>query len=447
MTGFTAMLHRLSSLSIVALALPLATCDKLPPASPPACAAEQAVVDGLTRKAQSRAETGRLPGLRTAHALLHDIADARARLRACEAGPAEPAGRTDPPVGAGSDSPEDLRLGDPPPVDADSYAISPPLHPHGEPIRVKFLDGEADGQQWVADRANLWTRCNGTSLRFEFFDAADKPLTGNLAAPPSYDIRVTFTGSIYQSAIGPDPSPDSNRPSMYLGGLDRPHTDEAFRQRTVLHEFGHALGLLHEHRRKEMTACIDRDKAIAYYKRTNNWSPADTEEQVLTPLPDDTDTSSTYDTRSVMNYIFPAELLKDGCTPPQPALEPSPVDCEAVAFYYRAEPPLEGTQGGETPFKTEFQAAPMRGDRAYYRWTVQPKSTKNIASIRYDMRPYFGVVEVGADQKFAVKRETWGTFPIEIEVRYTNNQKPRRYTYVPDLGGAPPKKGQERQQP
>lgn len=448
------MLPRFPTLSLVALSA-LSCSDKGDTNSPAPCAGEQAVVDALTRKAEERAATLRLPALRTAHALLYDLADARAKLRACQATTPPNSGAGDPPaaiaedVGAApslDDGREELaKIGKQPPSNVELAAIDPDrLLSPSRPVSVKFLDGVIEGQRWVAETARLWTQCPDTSLQFEFFDDKGNSLDGALAPPPSYDIRVTFEGSSYWSLVGRNPGADPNAATMQLAGLDKTHLDQNFRQRTVVHEFGHALSLHHEHRRKEMIACIDQEEAIKYYGGApNRWDSATTIQQLLTPLSDDIDTSLKYDPDSVMNYVLPERLMKPDCPIPlpRPSLRPSKIDCEAIAFHYRAQPPLEGTRNPKIPFTTKTEPTRIRVDRQYYRWTVKPKGpTKDIASVSYDMRPYFEQVTRDAKQNFEVTRESWGTFPIELEVRYKNGKPPDRYTYSPELGeGVPPK--------
>lgn len=61
------------------------------------------------------------------------------------------------------------------------------------------------------------------------------------------DIRVTFkAGKGFYSYIGTDAKFFKDKETMNLGWFDGKTSDKEFR-RTTIHEFGHALGLNHEH--------------------------------------------------------------------------------------------------------------------------------------------------------------------------------------------------------
>lgn len=101
-------------------------------------------------------------------------------------------------------------------------------------------------------------------------------------------------------------------PTMNLEGFTM-RTPESEFLRVVRHEAGHTLGFEHEHMRTELVKRIDRRKAIAYYRRSDGWSPEETEEQVLTPLKTRSLMATTEsDPLSIMCYQIPAEITKDG---------------------------------------------------------------------------------------------------------------------------------------
>ena len=100
--------------------------------------------------------------------------------------------------------------------------------------------------------------------------------------------------------------------TMNLEGFTMRNSEAEFR-RVVRHEAGHTLGFEHEHMRAELVGRIDRKKAIAYYKKSDNWDPDDVDEQVLTPLSARSLTATTEsDPTSIMCYQIPAKVTKDG---------------------------------------------------------------------------------------------------------------------------------------
>ena len=76
---------------------------------------------------------------------------------------------------------------------------------------------------------------------------------------------------------------DDDEPTLNLDGFTARTSDAEFR-RVVRHEAGHTLGFEHEHMRSAIVKRIDRAKAIAYFDRTEGWTPEEVDEQVLTPL-------------------------------------------------------------------------------------------------------------------------------------------------------------------
>ena len=103
----------------------------------------------------------------------------------------------------------------------------------------------------------------------------------------------------------------------------------------MLHEFGHALGLVHEHLSPSVTIPWDEEKVYAYFKRTNDWSAQQTRAQVLNRGAADKFTR--FDRESIMLYFFPPELTTDGSATPHNT-ELSAMDKEFIAQLYPKQP-------------------------------------------------------------------------------------------------------------
>lgn len=103
-----------------------------------------------------------------------------------------------------------------------------------------------------------------------------------------------------------------DEPTLNLDSFTMRETDAEFR-RVVRHEAGHTLGFDHEHMRSEIVARIHRNKAFAFFDKTQGWSREEVEEQVLTPLAKKSVMGTTdADPLSIMCYQLPGKIMKDG---------------------------------------------------------------------------------------------------------------------------------------
>jgi hypothetical protein len=126
---------------------------------------------------------------------------------------------------------------------------------------------------------------------------------------------------------------------MNLDGFTMSTPEREFK-RVIRHEAGHTLGFPHEHMRREIVARIDRQKAYDYFLRTQGWSPAMVDQQVLTPL----DERSIFGTApadqiSIMCYQLPGLITKDG----RPILGGNDVNTTDRAFARRIYPQVSRT--------------------------------------------------------------------------------------------------------
>jgi hypothetical protein len=130
-------------------------------------------------------------------------------------------------------------------------------------------------------------------------------------------IRVGFVPGWSYSWIGREALVN---PSKYLtmnfGWLATTANEDNFRQ-VVLHEFGHALGFIHEHQSPGASIPWDKEKVYAYYALPpNNWSRDMVDKNIFTKYSVTTTNYSSYDRLSIMHYDIPAELTTDGSGTP-----------------------------------------------------------------------------------------------------------------------------------
>ena len=166
----------------------------------------------------------------------------------------------------------------------------------GRTLHVRYLDGIAAVQDRVTAIAQEWER--HVNINFVFDNS------------PTAEIRITFAPGGSSSYMGTDClGIAQNKPTMQYGWLTIA-TSEAEYRRVVLHEFGHALGLHHEHLSPSVTIPWDKPKVYDYYARTQSppWTKQQVDFNVLNPInPSDTNYTA-FDRDSIMLYSVPEEL-------------------------------------------------------------------------------------------------------------------------------------------
>lgn len=167
-------------------------------------------------------------------------------------------------------------------------------------IGVRFLNGSAWQHEQVIEvlqGALGWNAVCGA--QFVFGDDACAPVRVTFDAGSSWSQPGTY------GRYGP-----FDRATLNLGWL-LPSVAAGERRRIVLHEFGHALALEHEHSHPGVVIPWNRPAVYAYYLRTNGWPPAVVEAQVLAPLAQEIALTGAYDAQSIMGYQIPAEFVTD----------------------------------------------------------------------------------------------------------------------------------------
>ena len=161
----------------------------------------------------------------------------------------------------------------------------------GTVLRVRFIGGSSSKRDMVKQFAQQWFDLINLDIVFD--DSAGA------------QIRIAFEDQGAWSYVGTDClSIPADQPTMNLGWVD---------EGVILHEFGHTLGLIHEH--QSPNAGIDWNRAAviaALSGPPNFWDLATIEHNMFDKYNDNLTNASVFDTKSVMLYSFPAGWTNDG---------------------------------------------------------------------------------------------------------------------------------------
>ena len=177
----------------------------------------------------------------------------------------------------------------------------------GDEITVSFLDDDHGLRDKIKRYALQWTDrgVQGMAdINFSFLKNTNKTL-----------IRISFKQSGNWSAIGTTcrEETDVTKPTMNFGNLNFNSTEEQIR-RAVLHEFDHALGLVHEH--QSPAAGIEWDELAVLRDLTPRWSEEDVRENIFKAYEahESNFEGEEMDEKSIMVYPIPARWTKNKVT-------------------------------------------------------------------------------------------------------------------------------------
>jgi len=171
----------------------------------------------------------------------------------------------------------------------------------GTTLCTRFLGGDPAVRKKVEHYAHQWKQY--ANIKFKFVEAG------------SAQIRISFAeNSGSWSWLGTRSLiwSDEQIPTMNFGWLS-PDSDETEYTGVVLHEFGHALGCIHEHQHPENGIPWNREKAYAYYAQ-QGWTRAEIDTQVFQRYSTTVTQFSQCDSTSIMMYPIPQEITTDNFT-------------------------------------------------------------------------------------------------------------------------------------
>jgi hypothetical protein len=190
----------------------------------------------------------------------------------------------------------------------------------GQSLRVMYLGFSPTVRSKIETVVRQWTGPNGANLNLVFTQNA-----------PS-DIRIGPGRN--ESAVGREAlAYGADKATMTLNVDDS--TDDGTLTRHVLHEFGHALGWLHEHQSPAAGIKWNKPNVYAAYAAFN-WPKADVDSYIFNVYSRSHTNYTRFDRDSIMIYTISPGFTLDGFTTNQPE-SLSPTDLEYARKWY---PPL-----------------------------------------------------------------------------------------------------------
>lgn len=174
----------------------------------------------------------------------------------------------------------------------EAIAVATKLWINGSNLQVRFIGGTSAQQAKAKEQAQWWLP--HANLKFEFNNA------------PGAEIRIAFDSSDGAwSYIGTDcQGIPRNQPTMNLGFLDGG---------TAAHEFGHAIGLAHEHQNPEGGIEWNEEVVIRDLSGPpNDWTLDQIRHNVLDKYSADQIRGTKFDPESIMLYFFPGTWVRSG---------------------------------------------------------------------------------------------------------------------------------------
>lgn len=172
----------------------------------------------------------------------------------------------------------------------------------GQTLRVKFIGGTTFLKNKVQTYIQQWS--NNANIHFQIVTAGNS------------EIRVAFdVNNGNWSYVGKDNLNIAQSAKTMNLAIDNNSSETTIR-RKVLHEFGHAIGLEHEHQQPYASIPWNKPAVYQYYANSDGWSQAEVDANILNKKDPKLTNNTSYDPTSIMHYPVSAALTTNGFSIP-----------------------------------------------------------------------------------------------------------------------------------
>lgn len=258
------------------------------------------------------------------------------------------------------------------------YSLLTQWPPSYAKLRVCFMGGTDEANAEIAKVASNWTNDPNMTIKLDF-GKPDHPrqCTGK---GKEMQVRVSFNQPGYWSLLGQGSIVYAKQDEASLNLEDFDKADPAkieaapWAQGVIMHEFGHALGLMHEHQ-SPVSDC-DHEFNWDYINQKlsgppNNWDK-DTISTNMAPYTGDNLKLMTtdFDIHSIMLYHFPPEYYlkgdKSDCYIPEENNTISAADRDTIEYMYPSpqEKRVANFEQSQAKFMAVWNKAQQEGGKS-----------------------------------------------------------------------------------